>query len=246
MPDGLVTDDDQQVDAWIDDEGSIRRLVTRTTNRVSMGPAGTVPAEQSTMTSATTVEAFDYDQVALQPASGDDVTPLGSLPAEVLRPLDHPDDPCGQSPTGTMLECTSRAFDEATSGRTVEQFVPTIPKTLEALLTPNGWFERCPMGIEPEPAPTQEQLDRVLELAGIDEARVQVLLDAAAAVPSLAGTPPPVLVTLAMPACNAVRYGRPEIAIQAYDPRLMIGGITKDAYRDLVDLIADPALGFCP
>jgi len=139
---GVAADDDQRVDAWIDDVGQVRRLAITTNLRA---PDST-PTQSST-TYTTTVEAFDYGQGHLAvPDTG--VTHLGALPADVLRPVDPVDSECGQAPVERMRDCTASAFNDAAAGRTVDEFVATIPKTFKALISPNGWFETCPNGID--------------------------------------------------------------------------------------------------
>jgi hypothetical protein len=238
---GLAADEDQRVDAWIDDDGQVRRLTIETNLR----PSGSNP-DESTTTYTTTIEAFDHGQPHLAvPDSG--VTDLGSLPAEVLRPVDYDASDCGQPPVERMQDCTASAFDEAASGRTVEELVATIPKTFEALITPNAWFEACPNGFEPTPQFTDADMARLIEITHLDPTRVEAFLTATDAVPGVADLPRATRFYHAAIACPALKYanGDPEQAAKMYPPEVVTQGISFDQHKALLVVLADPTTSFC-
>jgi hypothetical protein len=238
---GLAADEDQRVDAWVDDDGQVRRLVIESKLRSS----GSNP-DESTTTYTTTSEAVDYGQPQLAvPDSG--VTDLGSLPAEVLRPVDHDESGCGQPPVERMRDCTASAFDEAARGRTVEELVATVPKTFAALITPNAWFEACPNGFEPTPQLTDADMARMIEITHLDPNRVEAFLTATDAIPGVADLPRATRFYHAAIACPALKYanGDPEQAAKMFPPEAVTQGISFDQHQALLVALADPTTGFC-
>ncbi len=239
--------DELRADAWIDDQGLIRRLVT------SQHPEPSTSPNVFTSTYTATIEYFDFNDTSIKPPAPESTTDLGLLPATVLQPANDRQTQCGQSPTETLRSCAAEAFKNESAGKTVDEFIATIPKTAQSLITPNGWFPQCGPGGSPStPAPTMADAERARTLAGIDVAHEQRFIAATDTNSSLHTVAPEMRLYLAALACLTLsRAPNPaaakvDLLVQAYVPNLVTGGPPKDQYRLLLTAATDPSTGLCP
>jgi hypothetical protein len=63
--------------------------------------------------------------------------------AEVLRPR-QAGDHCGAARAAPLSdECGRNTFTERSAGKTVDQFLATLPRSMAASLDPGYWFPNC-------------------------------------------------------------------------------------------------------